>query len=141
MLFPQHIMLFAQDRYFVSTTYYFVPITYYLSIIYLLYIKGSWLGTGTHICGWVKQALWEFMPFAFESTSNLASIFTITTRGSQEPLQVTWAMYLKLSHKSLCYTMFTVCPHLGSAPDLPNIILKWDHPWQGLVWQSLIPVG
>ena len=61
-------------------------------------------------------------------TSSLASIFTITTRGSQKPLSLTWTMFLRLSHRPLYYTMFTASRHLGSDSDLPNTILKGDHP-------------
>jgi hypothetical protein len=66
--------------------------------------------------------------FAFEHTKRLASIFTITTRGSEELVSLTWTMFLRLSHRPLYYTLFTACRHLGSDPDLPDTILKGDHP-------------
>ena len=65
---------------------------------------------------------------AFKPTSSLVSHFTITTRGSHESLSLTFTMFLRLSHRHLYYTIFTVCRHLGSDPDLPDTILKGDHP-------------
>jgi hypothetical protein len=47
---------------------------------------------------------------------------------SQESLSLTSTMFLRLSHRPLYYTIFTVCGHLGSDPDLPDTILKGDHP-------------
>jgi hypothetical protein len=39
-----------------------------------------------------------------------------------------FTMFLRLSHRPLYYTIFTVCRHLGSDPDLPETILKGDYP-------------
>jgi hypothetical protein len=79
------------------------------------------------MCILLAQVLRQVL-FSFEPTSSLVSIFTIKTRGSQEPLSLTWTMFLRLSHRPLYYTMFRVCRHLGSDPDLPDTILKGDHP-------------
>ena len=64
---------------------------------------------------------------SFKPTSSPVTPFTITTRGSQESLSLTFTMFRRLSHRSLYYTIFTVCRHLGSDPDLPETILKGDH--------------
>jgi hypothetical protein len=89
----------------------------YFTNISLIFFRSQWFD-------WHRREV----PLASKPTSSPVSPFTITTRGSQESLSLTFTMFLRLSHRSLYYTIFIVCRHLGSDPDLPDAIWKGDHP-------------